>query len=177
MKKIVLLIMLAVMSTVGFAQVPFIIKGGVGLSTITGDDLYDFKAKAAWKIGVGTEFQMAPDFYLQPTLYFVNKGAKSDRYTVASVANVNATINANYLELPVMFEYKAAVASDMNVVFSAGPYFSYGIGGKTNVKAQALGLKVNLASLNTFDYEDGYSLNLKKYSDDQCSLDPPSTRR
>lgn len=48
------------------------------------------------------------------------KGAKEDE----------VTMNAVYLELPVMAAARIKVADNTNIVISAGPYLAYGVGGK-----------------------------------------------
>ena len=60
---------------------------------------------------------------LQPSLFVSSKGAKKDELSV----------NAVYLELPVMAAARFKVADNTNIVLSAGPYFACGIAGNSKV--------------------------------------------
>ncbi|MCZ4344397.1 porin family protein, partial [Sphingomonadaceae bacterium G21617-S1] len=76
-----------------------------------------------FKIGGGLEYGFTDLWSLQPSLFVSTKGAKYDE----------ATVNAVYLELPVMAAARINVADNTNIVIRAGPYFAYGIGGKTSI--------------------------------------------
>jgi hypothetical protein len=123
MKKVILLVFLAFVSTVSFAQVTPIIKGGVAMSGYMGDNSDGSKAKIAGRAGFGFEYAVNEMFSIQPTLYWSDKGSKSD-------SNDNATLNAMYLELPVNAQFRFDMGNNMNLIVAGGPYLAYGIGGK-----------------------------------------------
>ena len=136
MKKGILLILLAMISAAGFAQMRgFNVKGGMNVSNLTGD--IDLNARVGFKVGAGFEYGFGGDTWsLQPSLYFTNKGAKKDI----------ASINTYYLELPIMAAARVNIANNTNLVFNAGPYFACGVGGK---------LKIGDEKVNAFSSEGG----------------------
>ena len=46
----------------------------------------------------------------------------------------NTSTNANYIEIPVMFNYYLEVSPLNYIQFSAGPYVAYGVGGNRKVR-------------------------------------------
>lgn len=131
MKKIKLSLVIALLgmvSLVGAQNTSFSIKGGLNMSNFYGDELSDKNMKTGFHIGVGADFEFAPNMAIQSGLLFTSKGAK---YTTALVSTeLNA--NANFLQLPLHFAYKIDVMPGTRVVLHAGPYVAYGIGGKTS---------------------------------------------
>ncbi|MEG0889077.1 MAG: porin family protein [Bacteroides sp.] len=121
MKKSILFVLFTFLSVTVFSQVTWNAKAGMNLSNYTGDN--DMNAKVGFKIGGGLEYGFTDLWSLQPSLFVSTKGAKYD----------DATLNAVYLELPVMAAARINVADNTNIVISAGPYFAYGIGGKTSI--------------------------------------------
>jgi hypothetical protein len=71
------------------------------------------------------DYGFTPDVYLLTGLQLTTKGYKvgtgEDKYTS----------NLMYLQLPVHAGYKLTVAEATKIVFHAGPYAAYGIGGKS----------------------------------------------
>jgi hypothetical protein len=61
-------------------------------------------------------------------LFLTGKGAKKDALTV----------NAYYLELPIMGAARFNVADNTNLVVNAGPYFACGIAGKTKIAGESV---------------------------------------
>ena len=91
----------------------------MNFSNYTGD--LDLNAKVGFKLGGGFEYAFTDTWSLQPSLFLTSKGAKKD----------GNSINAMYLELPVMAAARFNVADNTNLVVNAGPYFACGIAGKT----------------------------------------------
>lgn len=121
MKKSILFVLFTFLSVTVFSQVTWNVKAGMNLSNYTGDN--DMNAKVGFKIGGGLEYEFTDLWSLQPSLFISTKGAKYDALTV----------NAVYLELPVMAAARINVADNTNIVISAGPYFAYGVGGKRSI--------------------------------------------
>lgn len=117
MKKSILLVLFVFVSTVAFSQVAWNAKVGMNISNYTGDN--DLNAKVGFKIGGGFEYGFTDIWSLQPSLFLSTKGAKYDE----------VTINAMYLELPIMAAARINVADNTNIVISAGPYLACGVGG------------------------------------------------
>ena len=120
MKKSVLFVLFALISVAGFSQITgWNAKVGMNFSNYTGD--LDLNAKVGFKLGGGLEYAFNDTWSLQPSLFLTSKGAKKD----------GNSINAMYLELPVMAAARFNVADNTNLVVNAGPYFACGIAGKT----------------------------------------------
>lgn len=131
MKKSILLAFFALISVTAFSQISWNAKVGMNISNCTGD--MDLNSKVGFKIGGGMEYSFNDVWGLQPSLFFSTKGAKED----------NMTINAMYLELPVMAAARLKVTDNTNIVISAGPYFAYGVGGKTSVEESGVEVSVD----------------------------------
>lgn len=112
-------------------------KAGVNLSNASiKDNDGDIKAKVGFQVGVTAEYAITNEFYLQSGLSFTTKGAKHE-YSVEAAgvkAEAKRTINQMYLQLPIMAAYKLEVAPGTKIVFNAGPYLAYGVGGKTKTE-------------------------------------------
>ena len=131
MKKIKLSLVIALLgmvSLVGAQNTSFSIKGGLNMSNFYGDELSDKNMKTGFHIGVGADFEFAPNMAIQSGLLFTSKGAKYTTDLVSTELNANA----NFLQLPLHFAYKIDVMPGTRVVLHAGPYVAYGIGGKTS---------------------------------------------
>ena len=119
MKKSALFILFALISVAGFSQITgWNAKVGMNISNYTGDA--DLNAKIGFKLGGGFEYAFDNTWSLQPSLFLSTKGAKKD----------GNSINAMYLELPVMAAARFNVADNTNIVVNAGPYLAFGLGGK-----------------------------------------------
>ena len=98
------------------AQVSFGLKAGLNLATITGNG-GSADSKIGYKIGPALDFGIAENMSIQAAALLSSKGAKH--------------VDANYLEVPVCFAYKFPIAPDTKIYVNAGPYFAYGLFGKT----------------------------------------------
>lgn len=122
MKKSILFVLFALVSVAGFSQISgWNAKVGMNISNYSGDG--DSNAKIGFKLGGGFEYTFTETWSLQPSLFLSSKGAKKD----------DLTMNAIYLELPVMAAARFNVADNTNVVVSAGPYLACGVAGKTKM--------------------------------------------
>ena len=109
MKKSALFILFALISVAGFSQITgWNAKVGMNISNYTGDA--DLNAKIGFKLGGGFEYAFDNTWSLQPSLFLSTKGAKKD----------GNSINAMYLELPVMAAARFNVADNTNIVVNAG---------------------------------------------------------
>ena len=138
MKKSVLFVLFALISVAGFSQITgWNAKVGMNFSNYTGD--LDLNAKVGFKLGGGFEYAFNDTWSLQPSLFLTGKGAKKDALT----------INAYYLELPVMGAARFNVANNTNLVVTAGPYLACGVAGK----AKAGGESVKTFSNDGLDFK------------------------
>ncbi len=96
------------------------VKAGVNLSTL-GGDLKDSKYTFKYQFGVTADVLLVDHLYIMTGLDFQTKGAKLK----------DVKYNPMYLQLPATIGYKFDLGSNTRLVLNAGPYISYGIGGKT----------------------------------------------
>ena len=115
------------------------------MSNFYGDELDDKNMKVGFHVGVGADFELAPNVALQTGLFYSAKGAKFTDTDEGDLIDANVT--ANYLQLPVHVAYKIDVTPGTKVVLHAGPYIAYGIGGK---------MKAGSLSIDTFDKDFGF---------------------
>ncbi len=122
-----LIVMLAVVTGVS-AQLNLGIKGGVNMSNYYGDELTEKNVKIGFHVGLAADYEFIPGSALQTGLFFTTKGLKTED------TNWDAEYSENlmYLQLPVHYAYKMDVTPGTRIVFHAGPYVAYGIGGKRN---------------------------------------------
>lgn len=149
MKKFGLFLLFMAVSVAGFSQVTWNAKAGLNFSNWSSGDA---DTKVGFKIGGGMEYAFNDIWAIQPSLFVSSKGIK------ASVSEGNtsakATCNQVYLEIPVMGAARIQVANTTNLVFSAGPYMAYGIGGKTSLKIN--GAFNSNEKVNTFSELDRF---------------------
>lgn len=100
--------------------VTFGVKAGVNLSTL-GGEMKGSKYTFACQAGVTVDILLVDHLYIMTGLDLQTKGAK--------LAGVG--YNPMYLQLPSTIGYKFDIGPNTRLVLNAGPYLSYGIGGKT----------------------------------------------
>ncbi len=150
MKKVILsLVTLLAATTLATAQMRPTIKVEAGANfsnqtTKVDDKSTDGKMMIGYRAGVGAEFGFADGFYVNPGVYFLSRGAKSEAIEMLG-AKADATLWLHNVEIPVHVGYRAAVAPDMSVSIQAGPWFSYGFLGKRVYKATGDGLAADAA--------------------------------
>ncbi|MCL1608397.1 MULTISPECIES: porin family protein [Mediterranea] len=144
MKKILAFTLFVLMGVViSFSQdINFHAKAGVGFANFTGDANGD--PLFSYKVGVGMNIGLGGHWELHPDLFFVRKGTTSSigENIEGTLFTLKQTINANYLELPIMAAYRISLPST-NVVLNAGPYLAYGLNGKYKFEAGEEKTKIN----------------------------------
>ena len=133
MKKMrfMLVVAMLAMVTALSAQAQLGVKGGLNMSNFYGDDLDDQNMKLGFHVGLTADFEIAYNSAIQTGLILHTKGAKYS----ASEGEISGdvTVNPMYIQLPLHYAYKLDVSPGTRVVFHAGPYAAYGVGGKTKV--------------------------------------------
>ena len=119
--------MLFLMTAVS-AQVNLGIKGGVNLSNYYGDELTEKNAKVGFHVGLLGEYEFNYNMAIQSGLFFTTKGLKTE----SADWNAKYSENLMYLQLPVHYAFKLDVTPGTRLVFHAGPYVAYGVGGSRN---------------------------------------------
>ena len=136
MKKMIILVILAVATVSTFAQ-KFGVKAGVNLSSYYGDDAKGSKTLTGFQVGGLYEMPLSEGFFLQPELLLTLKGAKS--------AVGDLKMKPFYLQVPVKAMYKLDLGTG-KFTLAAGPYAAIGIAGKVSSGSE---------SANLFTKEDG----------------------
>lgn len=146
MKKTILLGAIALISLSTFAQdksgdagITYGVKAGVTFPTFSASDIGDQTAKSITSFYVGGVVNIPVHSMLsvQPGLTLIGKGGKLTSGTVGSSDFFEYT--PLYLEVPVNV-VASFEAGPGKVFVGAGPYLSFGIGGKLKTEATVLGL-------------------------------------
>lgn len=113
----------------------------------------DARPVGAFQIGVGYEYEFDQHWTFAPSLVFYGKGWKEkdrlvpvlddngapvtgdDGEPAQSIMDRSAT--ANYLALPLAFNYYLRTGTSGYVVLTAGPYVACGLGGKLKTRGDA----------------------------------------
>lgn len=135
--RISFVVAMLAMVIVASAQISLGVKGGLNMSNFSGDGADNTKMKLGYQVGVFGDYEFMPNMAIQSGLFFTTKGAKlsetSGEKKVGDIkisSSAEITANAMYLQAPIHFVYKIDVTPGTRVVFRAGPYLAYGIGGK-----------------------------------------------
>ncbi len=131
-----------------FAQVKFGPKVGLNLSKMTlkssGFSL-DPKIIVGFHIGGIAEIPLANNFYLQPGILYSGKGTK---FSISGDGmSSDMTIKPGFIEVPVNAMYKFDMSPAKLFLF-AGPYFAFGIGGKSESGGESTDIKFGSGSDN-----------------------------
>jgi len=128
MKKQIFILMMAA-TTVAMSteaqttpnKTSFGLRAGVNFQTLNGKnsagEKFEHKLNTMWHAGVTADVPLASDFYIQPGLLYSRKGAELEGESKAVFS---------YLELPVNFLYKPALA-DGRLLLGFGPYVAYAL--------------------------------------------------
>lgn len=110
------------------AQVSYGVKLGPDFSSLT-NKVDNSKTTSKMLVGLAggvyANLPIAPQFYIQPSLMYEGKGGKDK--------NSDVKTRLNYLTLPIDFLFKPEMPNGSGSwMIGFGPYFGYGIGGKTS---------------------------------------------
>lgn len=108
------------------------------------------KVVGAYKFGVAYEYEFDQHWTFSPGLMFYGKGWRTPDESVPCVDDegnplldesgqqvysiMSRSTSANYVEVPILFNYYFRLAESRYVVLSAGPYVAYGVAGKVKTK-------------------------------------------
>lgn len=153
MKKILSVLVIAMLAVTASAQVTWNSKAGVGISScILSDGGEDPKAHFVGKLGAGMEYPLSSNFSLMPSAEVAFKGAKwSFEY---AGYYVDQTVDIYYLQIPVLGAYRFNLTNRLNLVAKAGPYFAFGFAGKVDQYAYSGGSSASI-SAGVFSEEVG----------------------
>jgi len=113
-------------------------RAGFNLSTAFVNDASGSKFRPGYNVGVTVEYRLPKNFLIQSALSLSAKGSKQKDLVgsdyIGGPPDFTHTYNQLYLEVPLYGAYRKKVSDKTNIVVGAGPYFAYGIGGRTKKK-------------------------------------------
>ena len=128
MKRIILLSLFLLVSSVSFAQWSFDARIGANASTF---DASKTRQALGLKAGAGAEYTLSDLFALRSGLYFSMKGASMEGARRFEYDG-DKIYRSSYLELPVLASFRFDVARNFRLALNVGPYAAYRLGGKKN---------------------------------------------
>ncbi len=140
------------------AQVQWGIRTGGNLSAMlvnTETGYIKVKLRPGFHIGGTADIRLSDQFYVQPALLFTTKGFKADKDGFAQQIYGADYIQftSYHIDLPVNLVFKPRVGNG-RMLLGAGPYISYGVGGRWKAVSQGVGITGNLKFINDFSSTD-----------------------
>lgn len=114
-----------------YAQSPIGVQVGMNFSSVRTTDEQgkstSSESMSGIRIGLTADFQMVGDLYVQPAIFYSQKGFR-EKTGGLNGFGTNFKARANYWELPITFIYKPQFGN-LGVSIGAGFYGAYGTGG------------------------------------------------
>jgi hypothetical protein len=145
MKKMLLVIIATGSILFASAQIQFGVKAGYNLTTLTTSASSDLKSKSGFSGGVLASVPLFNTFYLQPEIVYSGQG------TSFTVGGVNANLNYNYLNVPVLFKYQ----NPKGFFAETGPQVGFVL--SANIKANGMTTDVK-DEIQTMDFSWAFGL-------------------
>lgn len=91
--------------------------------------------RTGYQIGLTVDYAISGKFNILSGLSFIVKGSQIEdldymSYTGGTPDFTNK-FEQQYIQLPLFGAYKINLSDDLNLMFGIGPYFAYGVGGKS----------------------------------------------
>lgn len=99
--------------------------------------------------GLFYTLQLSDAFNLQPGLCFAQRGYQFDQ---TPLYNTNYSLRINYIQLPVLFEYKLPLNWSFSPFITAGPFTAVKLGSNKKISISDKVITGDLPGVNTFDY-------------------------
>lgn len=117
---------------------------GLNLASMSGDGVDTDGMKTGLNLAgvIGMRVSQTSPVFLESGLYYTQRGGK----------NGDNKMTLKYLEIPVVIKYGVKATDDIALLPFIGPYFSYGIGGRTKNKVE--GVKIDESSFNYVNHGD-----------------------
>jgi len=142
------------LSLASYAQVAVNLSVGGNMSKINAINVNGFDIETTYKPGfqAGATFDipLSERVLFYPGVMFANKGYKN------TSAAGKTTLSANFLEIPVNVLYKFNLGSG-NLLVGAGPYVTYGLGGKWKFSKGNASDTVIYITSGPLEFVDDYS--------------------
>jgi len=118
--------------------------------------------RVGYQIGATVDYAISEKFSILSGLSFITKGSKIEDldYTdyLGGTPDFTHKFEQQYIQLPLYGAYKVNLSDDLAVTFGVGPYFAYGIGGKTKeiLNKSTWGDGTSEREYKTFEKNDNY---------------------
>ena len=148
MKKVFVLIAVAIVSMSAMAQVQFGAKVGVDMTNFWGENA-EHGMKPSYQAGLVMEYKFNPHFAIAPEVVFASQGGKFKAVEVSMFGidvDKKVTFNTNYINVPVMFKYYTSPTFSIDF----GPQVGFNVYSKVSVEDvdKAYDLKDNTKSVD-----------------------------
>lgn len=143
--KVGLLSVLFLFVTMTYAQNKIVtvgVRAGFNFSGVSNGAPGD-KTKVGFNFGMTADFRLSDEMYLLTGLEYTVKGTKGKTFFAAGEDDWGQYYDDHYyitsekpayLQLPLHVGYLWAINRDFRLMFHAGPYMAYGLGGKKDEK-------------------------------------------
>jgi hypothetical protein len=158
MKKLFMFTAIAVLSmNLTFAQddssdssgIHFGVKGGVNFSSLSGDGLEDFDGRTGYHFGAVVNIGLSEKFFIQPEVLYSTQG------NVYKESGEKATVNLNYINVPIMAGYQIVDG----LIVQAGPQIGFNIVAK--ITDNNSDEETDVDDVKTIDFGMGFGAQYK----------------
>lgn len=135
-------------------NLPFGLKGGLNLSSLSVEDANDSNLLPGFYGGVWTKIVLSENFGIQPELLYSSQGVKAtydEEFLGIPVADGETKLRLNYINLPVYLNYK--LSEDFR--FFLGPYLGFLLNARMETDADIL---------DFLSYENSDEVDIKEFS-------------
>ncbi len=138
MKRVVLFAMVLMLGVIS-VQAQWSVVPEAGMTVMKAGPMVDWKP--SWKIGVGVEYQLKPEFLsLKSGLYYTQRGYSNDKFPgygygcywwavpgptydpYGYAYDYSNKVTRNFLQLPIMANFSFKLAEDIRLNVGVGPY-------------------------------------------------------
>lgn len=116
--------------------VRFGIRGGLNLSSLSFVESLEGSKKTSFNAGFIVDIPLSNSFYIQPGLYYSNKGCKIENLIsyddFFGYSEKDCTWTLSYIEMPILASYRYDVVNNVQLQVHAGPFV--GLSVKNNIK-------------------------------------------
>ncbi|MDR0295677.1 MAG: PorT family protein [Prevotellaceae bacterium] len=176
MKKTLYLTAMAIVLTTSYAQAQFKIGARAGFSlTNLLVATEGTKMRPGFQVGVVGDYALSNAFSLQSGILYAMQGCKYNAKEGSYMdyhTEMKGTYHLNYIQVPVHAQYKIGLGG-IKLLFQAGPYLGYGLGGKVKIdvivngeKDDPINEKIKMGSgkdnpYKAFDFGLGFGAGLQ----------------
>ena len=105
--------------------VKFGVRVGLNMASASlSDDVDGVSSRIGFSAGAILDIPVSRSFYIQPGLYYSQKGFKFDGRSRYGSDTKTCTSTQGYVELPVLASYRYDLTDDLQLQVNAGPYFA-----------------------------------------------------